>query len=171
VFLKNTGSGFQEIVAFMKKVLIIVAVVAVAALAAVILSQSGTPKTVRQSRTGAPPSTSGPTASPRVPAHYREAVSLSALPATLAPERFFGSARQAYQVAREIPQTLAQLPCYCYCDETFGHKSLLTCYESDHSAHCATCVSEALLAYRLQKEQGLSAPQIRERIIAQFSRQ
>jgi hypothetical protein len=160
---------FQEIVAFMKKVLII-AVVAIVALAAIILSQSGTPKTVRRSRTGAPPSTTG-TASPRVPAHYREAVSLSALPATLAPEKFFGSARQAYQVAREIPQTLAQLPCYCYCDETFGHKSLLTCYESDHSAHCATCVSEALLAYRLQKEQGLTAPQIRERIIAEFSRQ
>lgn len=96
---------------------------------------------------------------------------MSALPPTLPPERFFGQARLAYQIAREIPQTLAQLPCYCYCDETLGHKSLHTCYESDHSAHCATCVNEALLAYRLQKEQGLTVPQIRERIIAQFSRQ
>jgi hypothetical protein len=111
----------------------------------------------------------GPT--PRVPAHYEEVKSLNNLPPTLAPEQFFGQARMAYQVAREIPQTLAQLPCYCYCDQTFGHKSLHSCYESDHSAHCAVCVNEALLAYRLQKDFGLTAPQVRERIIAEFSKQ
>ncbi|MBA3767989.1 MAG: hypothetical protein H0W99_13605 [Acidobacteria bacterium] len=96
---------------------------------------------------------------------------MSELPPTLPPERFFGSARQAYQVAKEIPQTLAQLPCYCYCDETIGHKSLHSCYETDHSSQCAVCVNEALLAYRLQKEQGLNPAQIRERIIAEFSKQ
>ena len=153
----------------MKKVLIIVAVAAVA-LAFVILAQSGGSKPSRRNRADTP-QVAGAGAASRVPAYSKEAVSLSALPPTLAPERFFGSARQAYQVAREIPQTLAQLPCYCYCDETFGHKSLHTCYESDHSAHCATCVNEALLAYRLQKEQGLTPPQIRERIIAEFSKQ
>ena len=154
----------------MKKVLIIAAL-ACFALAAIIYSQSGEPGPVKRSRATTPQAAGGASSASRVPAHSREAVSLSALPPTLAPERFFGSARQAYQVAREIPQTLAQLPCYCYCDETFGHKSLHTCYESDHSAHCATCVSEALLAYRLQKEQGLTPPQIRERIIAEFSKQ
>ncbi|HEV2912178.1 MAG TPA: CYCXC family (seleno)protein [Pyrinomonadaceae bacterium] len=153
----------------MKKVLIIAAIAGVA-LAAIIFSQSGGSNPVKRSRASAPQPSGGTTAS-RVPAHSKEVVSLSALPPTLPPERFFGVARQAYQVAREIPQTLAQLPCYCYCDETFGHKSLHTCYESEHSATCATCVSEALLAYRLQKEQGLTAPQIRERIIAEFSRQ
>ncbi|HYY58247.1 MAG TPA: CYCXC family (seleno)protein [Pyrinomonadaceae bacterium] len=153
----------------MKKVLIIAAIAGIA-LAAIIYSRSGGSSPVKRSRATTPQAAGGAAGS-RVPAHSREPVSLSALPPTLAPERFFGSARQAYQVAREIPETLAQLPCYCYCDETFGHKSLHTCYESDHSAHCATCVNEALLAYRLQKEQGLTPPQIRERIIAEFSKQ
>ena len=156
----------------MKKVLIISAIV-VAALALTILSQRGGYRTGNRSRSTpqSPSSAAATNPAARVPAHYEEVKSLSELPPTLAPDRFFGQARLAYQVAREIPQTLAQLPCYCYCDETFGHKSLHSCYESDHSATCATCVNEALLAYRLQKEQGLTAPQIRERIIAEFSKQ
>ena len=104
----------------------------------------------------------------RVPAYVTDGKALANLGPTLPPEQFFGKAREAYQVAREIPQTLAQLPCYCYCDEGFGHKSLYTCYESDHSAHCAMCIHEALLAYRLQKQEGLSPAQIRERIIQEF---
>jgi hypothetical protein len=151
----------------MKKVLIIVAIV-FAALAIAVFSQWGGDSENKQRRSAAPPTGASPAA--RVPAHYEEAKSMSELPPTLAPEKFFGQARLAYQVAREIPQTLAQLPCYCYCDQTFGHKSLHSCYESDHSSQCAVCVNEALLAYRLQKEQGLTPPQIRERIIAQFSR-
>lgn len=104
----------------------------------------------------------------RVPAYVTDGKVLGNLGPTLPPEQFFGKAREAYQVVREIPQTIAQLPCYCYCDEGFGHKSLYTCYESDHSAQCATCIQEALLAYRLQKEQGLTPEQIRERIIQEF---
>ncbi len=106
----------------------------------------------------------------RVPAFVTDGKALATLGPTLPPERFYGRVREAYQVAREIPETLAQLPCYCYCDEGFGHKSLYTCYESDHSAHCATCIQEALVAYRLQKEQGLTPAQIRERIIAEYSK-
>ena len=104
----------------------------------------------------------------RVPAYMVAGQELQNLGPTLAPEQFTGKAREAYRIAREIPQTLAQLPCYCYCDEGFGHKSLHTCYESDHSAHCAVCVSEALMAYRLQKDEGLTPEQIRNRIVAQF---
>jgi hypothetical protein len=104
----------------------------------------------------------------RVPAYVTDGKALANLGPTLPPEKFFGRAREAYQIAREIPETLAQLPCYCYCDEGFGHKSLHTCYESDHSAQCATCIQEALVAYRLQKEEGLAPAQIRERIIQEF---
>jgi len=152
----------------MKKVLIISVIVA-AALALTILSQRGGYRSGSRSRSSAPQTAANPIG--RVPAHYEDVRSMGQLPPTLPPERFFGQARLAYKVAQEIPQTLAQLPCYCYCDETFGHKSLHSCYETDHSASCATCVNEALLAYRLQKEQGLTAPQIRERINAEFSRQ
>jgi hypothetical protein len=52
---------------------------------------------------------------------------------------------------------------------SIGHKSLHSCFEDDHAAHCAVCVNEALQAYRLQKEQGLSPAQIRQRIVAQYS--
>lgn len=109
------------------------------------------------------------TQSARVPAYMTDPKAIEALGPTLPPEQFFGKAREAYQVAREIPETLAQLPCYCYCDEGHGHKSLHTCYESDHSSHCATCIQEALVAYRLQKQEGLSPAQVRERIIQEFA--
>ena len=104
----------------------------------------------------------------RVPAHYDVTPSISSLRPTLSPEKFTGLTKDAYRIAGEIPQTLAQLPCYCHCDEGFGHKSLQSCFVDEHAAHCAVCVNEALAAYRLQK-QGLTAPQIRERIIAEYS--
>ena len=88
---------------------------------------------------------------------------------TLSPEEFVGPAKAAYKAVKEIPRTIAQLPCYCHCDKGFGHKSLHTCFEDDHAAHCAVCVDEALLAYRLEKEEKLKPEQIRERIIAQYS--
>lgn len=103
-----------------------------------------------------------------VPAHYKAAPGLDSLGATMAPEQFSGVTRDAYKVAKEIPQTLAQLPCYCHCDRGFGHKSLHSCFEDDHAAHCAVCTEEALIAYRLQT-QGMNAAQIRERIIAEYS--
>jgi hypothetical protein len=110
------------------------------------------------------------TAPMQVPAHYEEAPSLSTLGPTLQPEQFIGKARDAYQVAREIPQTLAQMPCYCHCDRGMGHKSLHSCFEDNHASSCAVCVNEALMAYQLQKKQGLSAKDVRERIVAEFSR-
>ncbi len=105
----------------------------------------------------------------RVPKYYESAASVGSLPKTLPPEQFFGKAREAYRVVREIPQTIAQLPCYCRCDVSFGHKSLHSCFEDGHASQCAVCVDEALLAYRLEKQEKLPASQIRELIIAQYS--
>ena len=73
------------------------------------------------------------------------------------------------RAVREIPVTIAQLPCYCHCDKGFGHKSLYSCFEDDHAAHCAVCVNEALLALKLEKEQKLTPAQIRDTIVAQYS--
>ena len=53
---------------------------------------------------------------------------------TLDPARFVGKAAQAHQVAREIPDVLDQLYCYCECDKHVGHKSLLSCYTDGHAA-------------------------------------
>ncbi|HYO98692.1 MAG TPA: CYCXC family (seleno)protein [Pyrinomonadaceae bacterium] len=104
----------------------------------------------------------------RVPRFATAPADLKNLPPVLSAAQFTGKTRMAYAAVKEIPQTIAQLPCYCYCDEGFGHKSLQTCFVDDHAAHCAVCVEEALLAYKLQKEDRLTPAQIRERIIAQY---
>jgi hypothetical protein len=70
---------------------------------------------------------------------------------------------RAYQLAAKIPGVLNQLPCYCYC-ERIGHKSLHTCYESDHGAHCAICMKEVFYAYEQTKLKKTPA-QIRAGII------
>ena len=106
-----------------------------------------------------------------VPAYYPQPPSRNALAPTLDPEVFTGVTRDAYRAVRQIPVTIAQLPCYCHCDEGMGHKSLYSCFEDDHAAHCATCVNEALLALRLEREQKLTPAQIREKIVAQYSQQ
>ena len=69
----------------------------------------------------------------------------------------------AYDVAAKIPGVLYQLPCYCYCDH-IGHKSLRTCYESAHAAHCSTCLKEAYFAY-FETKKGKTPKQIRAEII------
>ncbi|MDX6271445.1 MAG: hypothetical protein QOD28_2668 [Acidobacteriota bacterium] len=104
----------------------------------------------------------------RVPRFAATAADLKNLPPVLPASQFTGITRMAYAAVKEIPQTIAQLPCYCHCDEGFGHKSLQTCFVDEHAAHCATCIEEALLAYKLQKEERLTPAQIRERIIAQY---
>ncbi len=53
---------------------------------------------------------------------------------TLDPALFVGKAAAAHRVAREIPDVLDQLYCYCQCDKHMGHKSLLSCYTDGHAA-------------------------------------
>jgi len=104
-----------------------------------------------------------------IPAHFEVAPSKSSLGPTLDPGQFSGITRDAYRAAREIPVTLAQLPCYCHCDQGFGHKSLYSCFEDEHASHCDVCVREALMALKLEKEQKMTPAQIRDTIVAQYS--
>ena len=55
------------------------------------------------------------------------------LPKTLDPNLFKGKAKQAYQIAQEIPEVLAKMPCFCEC-EAFGHENLLDCFVDRHGA-------------------------------------
>jgi len=71
----------------------------------------------------------GPTASP-VP----HQVARRETRPTLDPGLFVGKAAVAHRVAREIPDVLDQLYCYCQCDKHAGHKSLLSCYTDGHAA-------------------------------------
>ena len=77
--------------------------------------------------------------------------------------------REAYAAARAVPGTLDGLYCHCDCSKHFGHRSLLTCFESDHGSQCDICMGEAVLAQRLVA-QGNSLQQIRKEIDAAFTR-
>jgi hypothetical protein len=72
---------------------------------------------------------------------------------------------EAYRVAAKAHRILYQLPCYCYCDRSPAqHKSLRSCFESDHGAHCSVCMQEAFYAYQ-QSKRGKTARQIRMGVI------
>ncbi len=111
------------------------------------------------------------TGAKNVPAYYLQPPSRNSLAPTLDPEVFTGITRDAYRAVKQIPTTIAQLPCYCYCDQGMGHKSLYSCFEDDHASHCVVCVNEAVMALRLEREQKLTPAQIRERIVAEFGQQ
>lgn len=76
-------------------------------------------------------------------------------------------APEAYAAARAVPQVLDGTYCHCDCAKHAGHRSLLTCFESDHGAYCDICMGEALLAARLAAE-GRTLDEIRTAIDRQF---
>ena len=55
------------------------------------------------------------------------------LPKTLDPDLFKGKTKKAYEVAKEIPEILAKMPCFCGC-EVYGHENLLDCFIDNHGA-------------------------------------
>ena len=55
-------------------------------------------------------------------------------PATLSPALFTGYAAKGYQVAKEIPDVLERVMCYCGCDRNPGHQNNLDCFADDHGA-------------------------------------
>lgn len=144
-----------------------VAVLGVAAILIVYSSSTTQPPSSQDHQASHTPFEQRATPVNTMPAHYEQAPSRSSLGPTLEPEKFTGVVRDAYRAAREIPETIAQLPCYCHCDRGMGHKSLHSCFEDDHASHCAVCVNEALLARKLEKEK-LTPAQIRDRIVEQF---
>lgn len=85
------------------------------------------------------------------------------LPNTVEPATFSdASTSAAYRAAREIPEVLAQQPCYCRCHR-MGHRSLLDCFASTHASDCDICLKEALFALQ-EHHQGKTARQIRDGI-------
>ena len=79
---------------------------------------------------------------------------------TLNPDLFQGETRAAYLAAQKHPELLAQLDCYCGCEQHEGHKNLLDCFRSNHGATCATCTGEAVTGSQLF-ENGTPVEQIR----------
>ena len=76
-------------------------------------------------------------------------------------------AAEAYAAARGAASTLDGVYCHCDCSKHAGHRSLLTCFETNHGAYCDICMGEAMLASQLAGR-GRSLQEIRAAIDAQF---
>jgi len=75
-----------------------------------------------------------PASSPQLTELKKGNINLQENRPTLSPAMFSGKVRKAYEIAREIPEVLDQLYCYCRCRENFGHKNLLSCYVDTHAS-------------------------------------
>jgi Protein of unknown function with PCYCGC motif len=99
-----------------------------------------------------------------VPAFHAQALR-GELPATMSPALFTDPVvENAYALAGKIKKTLYQEPCYCHCDRSQGHNSLLDCFASKHGAGCNICIYEDFYSYE-QARKGKTAAQIRAGII------
>src|ERR1044072_2345041 len=90
-----------------------VAVLAVFALFIVLKSKETAEKHAALTEPSEPVAPSHGHSHDKVPA-FETVVDASKLPPTLGLKDFYGKTREAYAVAKAIPETLAQLPCYCY---------------------------------------------------------
>lgn len=88
----------------------------------------------------------------------------------LNPEKYFGKAKLGYMAAQRCPEICAKLFCYCGCDVTDEHGSLLDCFTSDHGVDCYICQEEALVALQMKKE-GKSLAEIQKVIDQSYEKQ
>ena len=77
--------------------------------------------------------------------------------------------RASYQVAKDIPDVLEQLPCFCGCMTSFGHKNNLFCFKDQHGSGCTICQDIALDAKKMH-DQGMPIAQIQDNIKTKYSR-
>lgn len=99
-----------------------------------------------------------------VPAFHAQPPS-GQLPDTMEPSLFQDKqVFNAYVVAGRIKKVLYQQPCYCHCDRSAGHGSLLDCFVSRHGSGCDLCMREAFYSYE-QTRRGKTPAQICEGII------
>jgi hypothetical protein len=75
--------------------------------------------------------------------------------------------RRAFEMARELPQIFDGLYCHCNCEKSHGHRSLLSCFESDQAIGCMACREEGELAYKLHG-QGKTLDEIRAAVDEQM---
>lgn len=120
----------------------------------------------QQAASQSPQDTSSPqaVAGESVPAFHDQAPE-GELPTTMNPDLFKDVVvRSAYAAAAKIKEALYQQPCYCHCDRSQGHKSLLDCFASKHGSVCGTCIYEDFYTFE-QLGKGKTAAQIRAGII------
>jgi hypothetical protein len=98
-----------------------------------------------------------------VPPYFKQAEDAKPFPKTLDPSQFLpGEIREAYSIAREMPEVLVQQPSYCPAMPT-----LLHCFKNLEATNCEICVEEARLAGQLI-HQGKTAPEVRTAIVRRY---
>ena len=91
-------------------------------------------------------------------------ISLAKMPAEMADH---------YRFAAAHPQEYAQIPCYCGCDHSLGHRYLTDCFVTRggtwdaHASGCAVCATEATQV-RAELAAGVPIADIRTSIIDTF---
>ncbi|MBY0549165.1 MAG: PCYCGC domain-containing protein [Candidatus Obscuribacterales bacterium] len=75
----------------------------------------------------------------------------------------------AYAIAKKHPDILERLFCYCGCDLTERHVTLLDCFtdSDEHGASCSECIDEAFLADQLFRD-GATMARIQQIVDEQF---
>lgn len=54
-------------------------------------------------------------------------------PATPSPTLFSGKLAETYRIAKEAPELIEQMPCYCGCYGMADHRNNLDCYADRHA--------------------------------------
>jgi hypothetical protein len=77
------------------------------------------------------------------------------------------ASQDSYRKAKEVADRLDKMYCYCHCKENEGHKSLLTCFQTNHAASCIICMQEATMAW-IDWKKGLTVEETIKAVDAQF---
>ena len=94
----------------------------------------------------------------------------SADPHVLNPDQYIGQAKAGYKAAQQVPEICAKLFCYCGCDLTDCHGTLLDCFTSDHGVDCHICQEEAIIALQMHKK-GKSLAKIQRTIDKRYGKE
>lgn len=87
----------------------------------------------------------------------------------LDPSKFYGLASFGYAAAKTCPEVMEKIFCYCGCDLTDSHVSLLDCFTSIHGVDCHICQEEAILARKMHSD-GSSIVDIQKAIDEKYAR-
>ena len=80
---------------------------------------------------------------------------------------------EVYRYAADHASHFAELPCYCGCEQSLGHRDLEECFVNTagdwdaHASGCAVCTAEAIAA-REQLAAGIAISDVRQSIITRF---
>jgi hypothetical protein len=133
-----------------------IARIILAELALVLLIFVGVAALVRGASAPDPADAARPAASPTV--------ALADLPAVTA---------DVYRYASDHAMHFAEIPCYCGCDRSLGHRNLADCFVNvagdwdAHASGCGVCTAEAIAA-REQLDAGTAIADVRQSIIDRF---